>query len=355
MSDTGTYARYFSAGTKVGVGIPLPNAEVFRDWAVIHELDEDLVSLQLSRDQLPARVILHVGQVLEIRGGKEDNAFSVRAIIVNEGYSKKLLLRLIGEIVSDELREFLRIDAFLPIKYYLSEQQNPEILEEQWKTRRQERFNDELVRKQKRWDRIHHEGEAGLPRERHQDPQEDDALEDSWDTIIPLAANISGGGVRIMTHQGFKNSEFVLLEILVPSPRHIVDVVARVAFANPNRAAGKDHEYFNTGLQFVFIDERDRDLIVNHISDVQLQRIRQLREMYLFRSTDSSGKLKAGTESITELFVGTVKNVIIWSVMAALVWALVSYFRNYATDRPKNEIEEVFENGVKKYREIQGK
>jgi len=33
MSDIEEYARYFPVGNKVGVGIPLPNADVFNDWA----------------------------------------------------------------------------------------------------------------------------------------------------------------------------------------------------------------------------------------------------------------------------------------------------------------------------------
>ena len=105
MSDMEPYSRYFPVGIKVGVGIPLPNAEVFKDWAIIHEIDEDLVSLQLSRDVLPVGVSLRYGQILELRGGIEGNGFCCRAIVVSEGDARELLLRLIGEIVSDELRD----------------------------------------------------------------------------------------------------------------------------------------------------------------------------------------------------------------------------------------------------------
>jgi hypothetical protein len=349
MSEMDQYARYFTTGMKVGVGIPLPNAEVFRDWAVIHDLDEDLVSLQLSRDQLPVRVTLHVGQILEIRGGGEETGYSVRAIIVSEGYSKELLLRLIGEIVSDELREFYRIDAFLPIKYYLSHEQDSEVLEQQWRLRRQERLENEQLRKQRRWESMYMGDDAEFPNERHMDETDENESDDSWDTIIPLAANISGGGIRIMTHQGFDISEFVLLEILVPSPRRIVDAVGRVTFANLNLAAGTDRNYFNTGLQFVFIDERDRDVVINYISSVQLKRIRQLREKYLFRSVDDED---VQTQVYSVNWQEQLKRVLIWLIMAGIVWMLVSYFRNYAENRPKNEIEEVFENGIRRYIEM---
>lgn len=354
MSDVEQYAGSFSAGMKVGVGIPLPNAEIFNDWAIIHEIDEDLVSLQLSRDELPVRVSLHVGQILELRGGKEGNGYSCRAIIVSEGYAKELLLRLIGEIVSDELREFYRIDAYLPIKYYISKEQNPELLKKQWQIRREHRFEFDLSRKQRPWDSEFVDGAAELPQEKRQEDDDgDDDLFESWDTIIPLAANISGGGLRIMTHQAFDYGEYVLLEILVPAPRRIVDAVVRVVFANRNYAAGEDHEYFNTGLQFVFIDERDRDSIINHISTVQLKRIRQLREKYLFRAPLYADEEDAGQteEGINWTELG--KKILVWAAMISIVLLLINYFKHYAVEHPKNEIAEKFENELKKYREQQ--
>lgn len=354
MSDLEQYARYFQVGIKVGVGIPLPNAEVFRDWAIIHNIDEDLVSLQLSRDILPVSVKLQYGQILELRGGKEGAGYSCRAIIVSEGDSRELLLRLIGEIVSDELREYYRIDAFLPIKYYVSREQNIEVLHKQWELRRAHRQQIELEQKESRWNSDLLFQSAELPNEKIQDAEGRVAGEsenentDSWDTIIPLAANVSGGGLRLITHQGFENGEYVLLEILVPSPRRVVDVVARVIFANRNYAVGNDQEYFNTGMQFVYIGERERDAIVNHISNIQLKRIRQMRERYLYRG--ANGEDDAYTPGIFNA-----KSLVVWAVAAMVITlisaALINYFWGYAHNRPKGEIEMIFEDAIKKYQD----
>ena len=35
MNELDQYVGSFSAGMKVGVGIPLPKAEIFNDWAII--------------------------------------------------------------------------------------------------------------------------------------------------------------------------------------------------------------------------------------------------------------------------------------------------------------------------------
>jgi len=344
---------------KVGVGIPLANAGVFRDWAIIHEIEEDFVSLQLSRDQLPLNVSLHVGQILDLRGGKDDSGYSCRAIVVAESPGRQILLRLIGEIVSDELREFYRIDAFLPIKYYISTEQNMDTLKQEWTQRRVQRQLDVAGSKHKLWDSRLLLGSGELPPERRleqawdvlgEEGDQDEEHGDPWDTIIPLAANISGGGVRITTHQQFESGVYVLLEILVPMPRRIVDIVARVISANRNYVAGGDREYCNTGLQFVFIDERDRDAIVNHISNVQLKRIRQLREQFIFRDGLPAGSEEQEAPSLFN-----------WAVLArwlgyTLVFLMITvlifnYFRHYANDHPKNEIEEIFEGGIRKYLE----
>ncbi|GFE60607.1 PilZ-like domain-containing protein [Geobacter sp. AOG2] len=367
MNDFDIYANYFSVGMKVVVGIPLANAGVFRDGAIIHEIDEDFVSLQLSRDQLPLNVSLHVGQILDLRGGKDDSGYSCRAIIVAEGPAREILLRLIGEIVSDELREFYRIDAFLPLKYYISFEQNVDTLKREWMERREQRQAADAERRQKRWDSSLVLGSAELPPERRLEQTEEDDGEDvdedkeldeelveeqsdPWDTIIPLAANISGGGVRIITHQEFESGVYVLLEILVPMPRRIVDIVARVITANRNYAAGKDREYFNTGLQFVFIDERDRDAIINHISNVQLKRIRQLREQFIFRDGPSAGNEEQKAAPL--LNWATIGRRLGYTLVFLMITLFIfNYFRHYAKDHPKNEIEEIFEGGIKKYLE----
>ena len=362
MSDLELYSNYFPVGKKVGVGIPLPNADVFRDWAIIHAIDEDLVSLQLSRDVLPVDVSLHYGQVLELRGGNENNGYSCRAIVVSEGDARELLLRLIGEIVSDGLREFYRIDAFLPIKYFVSHEQNIGRLHKQWEERRARRQQLELEKKDHRWSGEALPADASLPHERFHGslktvnsetaPEQSIAEEeahDSWDTIIPLAANISGGGLRIITHQGFEEGEYALLEIFVPSPQRVIDVIGKVVFANRNYAAGSDREYFNTGVRFVYIDKRDQDAIVNYISTIQLKRIRQMREGYLFRGTldnsEQSGPF--GRIGIRKTVTLTI-SVLFFVLFVAL---LVNYFRHYVQEHPKGEIQRTFEEGIRKYRE----
>ena len=176
-------------------------------------------------------------------------------------------------------------------------------------------------------------------------------MRNSWDDVIPLAANISGGGLRIITHQGFENGEYALLEIFVPSPQRVIDVIGRVVFANRNYFAGSDHDYFNTGVQFVYLDERDRDAIVSYISTIQLKRIRQLRERYLYRgSLDNNEQLNVSARYGFRNSMTLTISVLLFVLFVAL---LINYFWHYALEHPKGEIQRTFEDGIKKYREQQ--
>lgn len=346
------YAGHFSAGMKIGVGIPMSNSKVFVDWALIHEIDEDLVTLQLSRDQLPVGVQLQVGQVVDLRGGKDDAAYSCRAIVVIEGRANFALVRLIGEIVTDQLREFYRIDTFLPIKYYLSSNQDPDSLRIEWQSRRQKRLDDEIQRKQQPWDQSYIAEDADLPPERRQEPLADgvddaEAPDSSWDTIIPLAASVSGGGIRIVAHQPFREGQYVPLEVMVPSkPRRIVDAIGQVVFATRNQAA-TDRESYNVALKFVFIDERDRDAIVNHVTTIQLQRIRQLREHFSLREGDDGQEAEG--EARQPRWRPFANNALLLVLLCFVLFLLYLFFWGGTSSRPKGVIADTFETGIRSY------
>lgn len=369
MSDFDQYLEHFPVGLKVNIGIPVPSGDTFHDWAIIHTIDEDLVSLQLSRDTFPTGVKLKVGTILDIRAGNEIEGYSCRSIIVSEGYQREVLLRLIGEIVSSELREFYRIDAFLPIKYFISMEQSEVKLKVAWKEKREARLAAEQERKQqaqKPWERLRQApeteelpseefGEEGLWDDTGEgldqpDQTVDDTRDHSWDDVIPLAANISGGGVRMLLHHKFENDTLVPLEIYLPSEPEpqIIDAVCIVAFANENYAATRQFSRtsYNTGLKFKFIEERDRDAIVSYISNVQLKRIRMMREQYLFRSGPNADKPEATPEQRTKLLIRSVLTIGI--VVSALI-GLIIYFKGYVENRPKNEIEILFEKGFSDY------
>ncbi len=365
MSEYDKYIEHFPVGLKVNVGIPVPGGNVFHDWAIIHDINEDLVELQLSRDVLPAGVRLSMGAIIDIRAGKEDAAYSCRAIIVEEGYQRSVLLRLIGEIVSDELREFYRIDAFLPIKYFVTSETSENKLKKFCIEKRDERIAEEAERKlneKKPWERLRLPHQEEMPEEEMAEESsgedsgeglEETPLEDTkdhrWDDVVPLAANISGSGVRMLMHRKFSIDDLVPLEIFLPlePDGKVVDALGKVVFANENIAAERQMHKpsFNTGIQFIYIDDRDQDSIVNYISNVQLKRIRLLREKYLGRGIDSTEPEPTETEKKKQSVFRILQAVVVIAMLAGIML----YFKNYSENPRKNEIEVIFEKGFMDY------
>lgn len=350
MSDTEQYDKYFSAGMKVGVGIPMQNDELFRDWAIINNIEEDLVEIQLSRDVLPVDVDMQTGKILELRCGKEGKGYSCNGIYASEGEAGTIYLRLTGDIKSNELREFYRIDAFLPIRIQIANDPNLDAVLKEWRIRKQKRLAEELQRKeeleQKLRDLRFRTAEGEFDVEDHKPGEvapkvveELENIDHSWDDVIATAVNLSAGGFKFVTSDNYEIGDIIFQEVFLPvNPPRTMDSVARVVFKNRNNFSASDKEYFNVATQFLFIDERDRDTIVSHISNLELMRIRLLRQNLIpidsYRSNGMSTPIKM---ICTGLF------------LLLMVILLAYYFQRYLHYDIKNEIQETFEGGIRKY------
>lgn len=364
---------------KVEVEIPLPNTKVFRDWAIINEIDEDLVSLQLSRDVLPEGVSLRIGQVLKITSQADNNTYDCRAFIVSKGYEQELLLRFTSETIANELREFYRVDAFIPIKFHILYDQNPVTVKEEWEARRKLRRDEEAVRKRSQleekrakllsdertkalktqWEDLVSEP-VSLPQDKSQEEQQDNPYYESWSAVTTHAVNISGGGLRIFTGQQFNMDELILLEIYVPSSRIIVDIVARVIFTDYKGGADGDKANNSIAMQFVFINESARSAINTYISSIQLRRIRQFKGFTdVDSATANSGSLPnkhyAYIDSIDVVGKNTdhkkqfeIKRILLIILFVYIACRMCIYFYRYSVKHSKNEIQENFEKGIRR-------
>ncbi|WP_041532082.1 PilZ-like domain-containing protein [Pelobacter propionicus] len=374
ISGNGQPPPHF-VGMKVEVGIPLSDNTAFRDWAIINQVENDLISLQLSRDILPAGVSLRVGQILTIRSEYDFQVHICRAYIVSKGFEQELLLRLTGAIVANELREFYRIDAFLPIRFHSLPGQDPENVNKLWHEWQKQRMEEEKAREQRRLE-ARREKIRAEKRAREQRLQEgapsveggdgsreeeelDNEYDESWGSVTSVAVNISGGGLRISTDQLFPVDEPLLLEIFVPSSRRIVDVAARVIFSRQNDAAGERQTCFNTGLQFMFIDEAARSAINQHTSGIQLKRIRQFKGFADVEPLSVDGNLAANRhyayldtveagESHRAIWWKRRRQLVLGMVFAGIIWLLYLYFSAYVSNHPKSVIHQMFETGIRK-------
>ncbi len=380
MSTIEQHTGNYFIGMKVEVKIPLPNTKVFRDWAIINEIDEDLVSLQLSRDILPEGVNLRVGQVLTITGQSGGNTRTYRAFIVSKGYEQDLLLRFTSETIANELREFYRVDAFLPIKFHRLNDQNPVNVKQQWEAHLKQRREDDATRERSRLDakraRLRAEERAkelkilegfflvdpvALSQDTPQEELPDSPYYESWGDVTALAVNISGGGIKIFTNEKFSMDELIMLEAYVPSSECIVDIVARVVLTNYSNITEDNKSQICTAMQFVLINESASSAINSHISSIQLKRIRQFKGFndvvptadnvssssnnhYAYIDSIAAGEK---TEPQSKRYKPSLRQILLTILFVAVVWLLCSQIYSYGVKHHDKQIQEIFEKGLK--------
>lgn len=374
MNNHNYHVNPYFAGKKVKVDIPLSTTKIFSEWALINETEENLVSVQLSRDVLPDGAILRVGQALTIHSEHDCQLHSSRCFIVSMGLEQQLLLRLSSGSFAGEMREYYRVDAFLPLKHQSLNDQNPDNVRKMWEEKRKWRQEDIRGRETRRLEakriRIQEEERiralhllSGSPaieqgensRDEEQEAPQFNQYADLLTTAKATAVTISGGGIKISTNQRFDPDELIMLEIFVPSARIIVDIVARVVFASRDHVSDEGPDRFNIGMQFVFIDEAGRQAINTHIGSIQLKQIRHFKgfsNVKPFRGEKASepdqhyayiAEVDGGGYTDAHPQNSTLKSVAL-GLFAICIFCLVGFaFHGYLVTHPKSEIQKIIE------------
>ncbi|SNB45773.1 PilZ-like domain-containing protein [Geobacter sp. DSM 9736] len=311
------YQKYFSVNQRVIVRIPLEEGGTFKEWAEVKTLREDLVDVQLSRDILPSGAELSSGTTLELRMGTRGNGYRCRAMVVATGNQKRLRLRLLGDVLLDELREYFRIDVYLPLQLTVPVRQDAERVLEEWQMRRTVR----LRKKQK-------ESQAY-----------NGWIPDTKEEVPARAANISGGGLRVTIPEKLHDGDLVLFELTLPlHPRIVIDVVGQVITSQEIYAGTTS--LHSTAFRFFHIDERDRDQIVKYITAEQLALLRHYRKG-LEISPDDPAMLRFARKQVIALAVAS-------GVCLFLIWFL-SWASAYRATHPRSELERIFHKGLMEY------
>lgn len=364
MGDTGQFVSCFYVGLRVEVEIPTTGMGTFRDWAVINGLDENIVSLQLSRDILPVGVVVNAGQMLSIRSEIDFEIYSCRAVVINRDCEHNLLLRLTGEFSGNENRKFYRVSAYLPLKIHSLSEDTPLSLTIQWEKRQMQRQAARQIRGL-RYERILqeklkiHEQERmqalidGVP---HTPPPQinitfPSEYEEFWGPTVSSLVNLSEGGIKVITEQNFRPGELVALELYIPTADQIVDIVGRVVFCGPDILSNL--RQFHTGIEFSLIGDGARSVISNYITSIQLKRIRQSKgltdsshQRSLQKQDDCSQHL-AFEESRVFLRQASPLQQVAFSLVFIMITVQAGFYLfKHFTKQPQNQIQVLVKNAL---------
>lgn len=349
------YAQYFTNGLKVTVCIPMDNNETFRDWGTAGLLDKDILTLQLSRDGYSGSVHLVSGIVLDLRIGVGDAGYRCSGILIDAEEDGFIRVILTGDIAEAAPREYFRLDTFIPFRYEFSDEQNLDVLIGKWRTRKQatlvhtaerraaliESHRESLLRT------VIDEADPEWREQLTKNQQYVDAysdIDESWNSVIAYIINLSAGGFKFTTSDDFEIDELVFMELFIPVyPPRIVDTVARVVSKTKNNGIKEEgKQFYNIAVHFVLIDDRDRDVIVNHILQVETMRIRQKGQAPVYQSAKQNALLTPLQKGIAALLL-------------ILMILCFSYFQyKYSIHDIRNEIEGIFGDAFRQYRDMRG-
>jgi hypothetical protein len=322
------YRNHLHVDARIEIGIPLAGGGIFRDWATVRESAGDEILAQISRDVLPADVRIDEGAIVDVSIWIKKDVYTCSGIVTEKVGEGVLRIRIFGSFTLRERRQFFRSYLPLKLRYAVLEQSNLDDVRCDWERRKdleQMRFQgyDDFVI-------AGHKARytPNLPLE--------------WHDLPGSEVNLGGGGICLMLPQAVHPEELVALELYLPvTPPRQVQAIGKVIHASPRTTKGS--ESWRAGLQFLFLDERDRDLIFRHISVTQ---VAYLRKMAHSRGPDLLEPAPVAEQTRR----GRLIRQVIWSLVASLVACyLVWFLVQYQKDTP-NEIGQTYEKALRQYR-----
>jgi hypothetical protein len=325
------YREYLRQGMRVEIGIPLSGGGVFRDWAIIGAGSGDDLQVQISRDVLPANVRVDVGFILDVSVWIKKEVYTCSGIVTAREGGRVLRIQLFGAFTLRERRQFFRMDLNLKVRWALVTCENRRDVELDWEHRK-----DLEHMKFQGYDQV----VIAAQQARYRPASELDWQETRWSEI-----NLGGGGVLVRLPEPFAPERLLCLALHLPlNPPRQVHAVAEVVHVMPPRTHKDGNVYFPTGVRFVFLDERDRDLVFRHISVTQiayLRRIAELREPEVLRPAPLAAPL-----SWQQLLVRS-----LWALLVLILsYYGFRYLVSFREAGSPNEIKDTYQKAIKQYR-----
>ena len=327
------YRDHLRQGMRIEIGIPLLGGGVFRDWANIVESRSDELLAQISRDVLPSNVRVDVGFILDVSIWIKKEVYTCSGIVIERLGGRVLRIRLFGSFTLRERRQFFRIDLNLRIKYaLLLNYPDKRDVQRDWESRR-----DLEHMKFQGYDQVVIAAQQARYRP---------SIALDWHDILWAEVNLGGGGLLIRLPEPVGPERLLSLEIHLPfkPPRQIQTVAEVIHAMQPKTPKDGGAPYYGAGVRFLFLDERDRDLIFRHISVTQIALLREsadLREPHL---PEHPGVPEPTTwQQILRRAA--------WGLLILLIcFYLVRYLIRYREAGSPNEIGQTYEKAIREYR-----
>lgn len=158
---------------------------------------------------------------------------------------------------------------------------------------------------------------------------------------------MGGGGIRINLPEYLYPEQLVNLELQLPlTPPRQVQAVAQVIHVLKPRTQKGGGALFPAGMQFILLDERDRDLVFRQISATQIEHLRRMADRRASAESQPEAVQAPGWRRVAVKALWT----LVFLVLAVL---LVRFLVHYRETGPPNQIEKTYEKSIRKYRHLE--
>lgn len=329
--DYSEYREVLAPGLRIEIGIPLSGGGVFRDWGVISESREDHLLVQITRDVLPANVRVDIGFILDVSVWRGKDSYTCSGIVTEKLGGRVLGIRLFGSFTLRERRQFFRTDMVLRVRYDIVDESSRKEVQRDWELRKEREqmkfqgYDDFVIA-------------AQMARFKPEKPI-------VWQDLLRAQLNLGGGGICLRLPITARPEQLVNLELHLPfDPPRLVHAVGQVIHVKPPLTLRDGSNRYDVGMQFAFLDERDRDLVFKQISSVQINYLRKVADK---REVELSEVVRPPLTRRQILLRGA------WVLLfLVLAYALARYLVSYSQSPSENQIQKTYEESIRKYRHL---
>jgi len=326
------YEQFFLASQSVRIALVAETRKLPELYGNVYSLSGDLLEIDLESDWPRELTPVDSGYLLELRSAHLGSAFRCRALLVSDIKNRNISLRLVGNIIFEELREYFRIDTYLPLRYIAMPELDEKTVLRRWL---------ELIEFQSH--QIYSTSSFIFRGEPDTTATPYSALAIPLQYTKPVAANISGGGLRTNLPEQLQPGCKAILELYLPdNPPRIIDIVGEVLSSAYIHSEDGGKTY-STPFKFTHLNETDRDTIIRHIHKAQQQQIRQIAE-----------EMPSDYELPPDLEIHgkpRIIRLILKSLIIAFSLLIGFVLFNLYQHRSKSEVALIFERGIKLYLE----
>ncbi len=324
-----SFGPYLLPEMRLGIGLPLSGGGLFKDTAVITKAGNAALLIGLAGGEPPEGVCSEVGSILSASVTVDDKLYNCGAIVTEKHEAGALKIQLFGLFSPGGATEVLRLNGEMKVRYAAPKEMDAKEIENEWDRRR----HLEHIQFQALSDLA-----LAAERARVRPPRELD-----WHDLKRGSVSLGVYGIGIRMTERMQPGQLLFLDLHLPMnvPRQVWAVAEVLAVKAPEQVGRRS--YHECWMQFVHLHERDRELILQHISVAQRG---QLRENAVQDEADEHDPIDLPA---TKKRRGVVLPVLSALLLAALVLILINIFTRSGPSQ-SGEIQRTYEKAIRQYR-----